>query len=183
VSVEAHIHGPVYHVAHRGLTVSQAIPVSIFRRLWPEWFLPRDFILKVFDVPARLERESDALEELFAIQGINVPCYYGTAQFIIAGTPKKAIALQYLHGSFPTKESISRQSLEEQVTIGYSIWECYHRISYYGVTQSDQKPDNLIIVDNNSSGCQPLSFEMTLILFFALAFGIFGRTAAVVRPP
>lgn len=170
---------PVYHMSHDSFTLDGLYKLSGDRSLWwklldsfricyPEWFLPRNFVLKVYEVDPskgqmrpeeRIFNEVEAYKRLERVQGRGVPRCYGLTIFQY----RLALLLQYIDGVTLevriilyqsikiTKVSVDIKGQDQKKTdqeskaasISGSIAKVVSMLTSYGI-KGDIKADNIV---------------------------------------
>ncbi|KAJ4307646.1 hypothetical protein N0V84_012590 [Fusarium piperis] len=140
---------PLQQFIHRVVGFVPQLARSYVKRLFPEWFLPTNIILKTErqgkeeehgDPDELMDTEIRAYNQLKPVQGIVVPVYYGEVRC----NGFRSIIIQDVGGASLREPAGILLEFEE---LARMLEECYLVLIRFGVRLEDTQLGNFILVD------------------------------------
>lgn len=143
---------PLQQFIHRVVGFVPQLVRPYVKRLFPEWFLPTNIILKTErqgkeeehgDPDELMDTEIQAYEKLKPLQGVVVPIYYGEVRY----NGFRSIILQDVGGASLREPAGMLLEFEELARL---LEECYVALFSFGVRLEDTQLGNFILVDGKA---------------------------------
>lgn len=146
---------------------------SFVERVFPEWFLPTNIVLKTQrqgkeeeehgDADELMDTEIQAYKQLKPVQGVVVPVYYGEVRY----NGFRSIIVQDVGGASLREPAGMLLEFEELARL---LEDCYVAIASFGVRLEDTQLGNFILVDG-----RVMAIDLEMVTF--------GQTQEQLRHP
>ncbi|RSM19251.1 hypothetical protein CDV31_001928 [Fusarium ambrosium] len=154
---------PLQQFIHGVVGFAPQLARSFVQRVFPEWFLATNIVLKTErqgkeeehgDADELMDTEIRAYERLKPVQGVVVPVYYGQVRC----NGSRSIIVQDVGGASLREPEGMLLELDEFVRL---LEECYTALISFGVNLEDSQLGNFILVDG-----KVMAVDLEMVSFY-----------------